>query len=486
MILFYKSNFFKNRVTIIFLVGFFLRLVYVCFFSKYHAQSYYGEANIFAKGPDISMWLDCINNLILHGSYTSDINNPDGYFSRMPGYAFFISAFYFLPGSNTYLYFLSFFQVICDTLNIYFVYRISETVFNQKQVSCLAAILYAIHPINILWAPFLSAESPAVFIMLFSLFIFLCSTSKYKYFYFGLLSGFNILVRPQMALFMAIYLVYFFYMILKTKSNKDNIRNFIIYSLAIALSYGWWPTRNLLLHHQLVATHRISGIKGWGKDVQAYISYNYSVQSKWQPQFNQILSNQSIEIDRENAYKYPDDSVLLAQTFFLCQNYSSGFSEWPAYWKGPVSANKFDTIIVKNFDILKQHQLQYNGFHYWVILPLENLKKCFFKIELLSSTDGVIKAMAALLFLFRIFILIVGIGGTLLFASRHLGVVILLNFFFFVAWYLLISAGDPYLLRNIEMRYLLQCDTLLIMPAAYFLTELLNYFSRKIIRKPSL
>jgi hypothetical protein len=465
----FNLTFFKHRIIIIIVTGFFLRLLYVLFFSKYHAQSYYGEANIFAKGPDISMWLDCLNNLITHGSYSADINDPDGYFARMPGYAFFISIFYFLPGTNTYLYFLSFFQVICDTLNIYFIYRISEVIFNRKQVSYAAAILYAVHPMNILWAPFLSAESPAVFLMLFSLFIFVCSKSNYKYFGFGFVAGFNILMRPQMALFALVYFLYFLYAVFRDKKKSD-IKHVIVYGLGITLSYGWWPTRNLILHHELIITHRITAIKCWGEDIQAYSAYIYSVQSKWQPQFNQILKNQPIEIDKENAYKYPPDSALLAKTFFLCQNYSSGFSEWPGYWKEPLTANKFDTIIIENFNTLKQHQLEYNGYHYWVILPLENLKKCFFKIELVSNSNSSIKIMAVLLFLFRTFIILTGIVGTFVIIARHGKIVILLNFLFFISWYLIISAGDTYLLRNIEMRYLLQCDTLLILPAAYLLS----------------
>jgi hypothetical protein len=477
-------RFFENKITVIVLIGVFLRLIYVIFFSKYHALSYYGEANIFAKGPDISMWVDCLDNLIQNGYYTSRMGDPDGYFARMPGYTLIISLFYFLPGSTTYLYFLSFFQVFCDVLNIYFIYRISAAIFDKKQVAYIAAFIYAIHPINMIWAPFLSAESPAVFLMLFSLFIFVCSESKYKFFYFGLIAGFNVLVRPQMAFFLLVYLGYLGYVFLQNR-NKTNLKQLIVFSLAVALSYGWWPARNLLVYDELVFSHRISAIKGWGKDVQAYISYNYSVRSNWQPQFGQLITNKKIDIDKKIAYVYPPDSALLAETFFLCQNYGSGFGEWPGYWKKPLKANKYDTIIINNFGILKQHQMKYNSLHYWVELPLENLKKCFFKIELLSSSNIFIKSIAALIFSFRTFIILIGIMGTFLFIARRGNAIILLNFLFFISWYLAICAGDPYFLRNIEMRYLIQCDTLLILPAAYLLSEIWRYFLNLYSHKPS-
>ena len=250
-----------------------------------------------------------------------------------------------------------------------------------------------------------------------------------------------------------------------------------MFCIAVSLSYGWWPARNLLLHKELVFTHRISAIDGWGKDVQAYVSYIYSVQSNWQPQFDQVVGNKSFEIDRSNAYVFPSDSALLAETIFLSQNYGSGFGEWPGYWKKPMPANRYDTIIVKNFNILKQHQISYNSFHYWVVLPLENLKKCFFKSDLLSSSNFWIKTLASLVFFFRTAVLFLGIFGTVAYCliNKKNNFILLMNFLFFSSWYILISAGDTYFLRNIEMRYLIQCDTLLILPAAYFINLVFVY-----------
>ncbi len=463
----------RNRITIILLLGLFMRLIYVFFFSKYHAYSYYGIGSVYAKGPDITMWLECLDNLINHGSFSSDISDPDGPFARMPGYAFFISLFYFLPGEETYLYFLSFFQVFCDVLNIYFVFRISENIYGKGKIAYISAIIYAVHPINIIWAPFLSAESLAVFLMLYSLFILVCSESKNKLFYFGLIAGFNILVRPQMAIFVMVYLLFFLYKWLVSK--KETFKNVFIFGMALTLSYGWWPARNLLLYDELVFTHRMSAIPCWGKDVQAYMSYNYSVQSNWQPQFNQILSNKTVEVDRVNAYKYPSDSALLNETFFLCQNYCSGFSEWPNYWKKQLSPNKYDTIAIKNFEILRQNQIEYNGFHYWIVIPLENLKKCFFKNELLSSTNNYIKFSVSVVFLFRSIIILLGIVGSIIFFAKYRKTFFLLNLSFLLLWYLMISGGNPDFMRNVEMRYLIQCDTLMIFPVAYVLYKLLGF-----------
>ena len=464
----YSRNSPDKKIIFIILLGLIVRIIYVFFFSKFHAFSYYGIASIFAKGPDINMWLECLDNLIQHGSFTSNINDPDGYFARMPGYAFFISLFYFLPGENSYLYCLCFFQVLCDALNIYFIYRISESIFDKKSISYVAAAIYAIHPINLIWAPFLSADSPAIFLMLWSLFIYTNSKSKYSFFFFGLVAGFNILVRPQMALFVLAYFFYFIFLIIKNK-NSIELKNFITFCLAIGLSYGSWPARNFLFHHELVLTHKISAIPCWRKDVEAYVAYNYSVQSNWQPQFDQILQNKPVYIDKGNAYKYPPDSALLRETIYLCKNYGSGFSEWPSFWKGRIAPNKYDTIIVNNFELLRQHQIQYNSFHYWFVLPLENLKKCFFKLDLLSSKNQLIIMAVALIFSFRTLIIFLGIAGSVYFFRQRKLSVIAPNLLFFSLWYLSISAGDPHLLRNVEMRYLIQCDTLLIIPAAYLL-----------------
>ena len=131
-----------------------------------------------------------------------------------------------------------------------------------------------------------------------------------------------------------------------------------------------------------------------------------------------------------------------------------------------------DTAIDNIFTSLYKKQKTKNAFHYWVIIPLKNLQKCLFKISLYGTKSTAVKLFSTALFIFRSALLVLGLLGIYLaFRSRCVKRSFLIfTLSYFSAWYFYIS----FFYRNMEMRYLLHTDILMLIPAAYVLSLVFN------------
>jgi hypothetical protein len=79
------KNLKRNKIFTVVLLGLIVRILFYFF----GAALYYGKENFF-KGGDTNWWVDNIANLINYGVYTDELNTEYGYFTRLPGYSFFI------------------------------------------------------------------------------------------------------------------------------------------------------------------------------------------------------------------------------------------------------------------------------------------------------------------------------------------------------------------------------------------------------------
>jgi hypothetical protein len=256
--------------------------------------------------------------------------------------------------------------------------------------------------------------------------------------------------------------------------------------LVILFTYGLYPMRNYFLHNKVILFQDLRGSGGvWSDATVNYMQYIYSVQSKWDPAWTNIMRNEKFNIDKA-AFNYPGDSAILMDAIYKAQNCSYTFSCWSGYWQGhrlSASDTLCDNEIAKSFLLLRNHQIEYNSFHYWIVLPLQNLKKCFFKSELSTSrTKSAALILVPIVFLYRTILLLIGLLACIWFIikgnfKRKILLYIILNFSF---WYLLICFGTMPQLRNIEMRYLLPVDVLLLIPASIVIqTLLLKIYKQK-------
>lgn len=204
------------------------------------------------------------------------------------------------------------------------------------------------------------------------------------------------------------------------------------------------------------------------------MQYVYSVKAEWDPQFSNIIHNKPVKFP-PIAYRTPEDSVKLERAIYLSQNCGSGFSYWKGYWKKPIPANDPSNCseeAARLFNELRANQIKYNPVNFYLILPLQNLKKALFKSEL-GESKSLARKLGGILFFYRTFLLILGIIGlVMMLRDRFTIPIAMLIGSFFVALYFYLSFGTSPQCRNIEMRYLLQPDVLMLLPAAFLLSKL--------------
>jgi hypothetical protein len=211
----------------------------------------------------------------------------------------------------------------------------------------------------------------------------------------------------------------------------------------------------------------------WSIDFLSFIKFSHSVTTDITPEYHQIMGTKKV-IWPQAAYLDAGDSILLDSVVQLCRTCGTGFSFWGISEEIRTThvapAENCDTLIDKIFTSLYLKQKSKNVFSYWIKVPLGNLKKCFFKYNLYGNKSKLVKLLSSSLFLFRTLFIFLGLWGIFVaIRNRFLnkGFLILVSFFM-IAWYFYLS----FFWRNIEIRFLLQCDILLLIPAAYLLTRL--------------
>lgn len=448
----------KHAALIIVLLGLVIRVIFVLFV----AQQYFGRENIYLD-RDFSAWSTMFENLLNHGVFSYDLNHEYGYFGRMPGYPLFIGIFYLITGNwETTLPLIGWTQLLLDCISIYLIYQIGMMLFRNKKTAIILSLLYAFYPFIIVWNPVAYSELTSIFFMILFSYLLLKNTN-WSVFLSGLALSCAIYCRPQLILLVPAAGLFFLY-----GKNLRTIpyKKAFLYVLAVCMLYGLWPLRNYVLYNKVVLTHDIKGFEVADVDFISYLQYIYSVKTEFEPQFSQILQNKPVEMPAI-AYSIPGDSVKLEAALFLAKNYGSSFSNWHGYWKEPFSEPNKNKEISILFNHLRENQIKHYPLRYYVYLPLQNLSKALFKFKL-NDTKTITRKLASLLFVYRTLLLILGVWGVwIMFRRRLLHPYIVVVFAYFIILYLTLCAGTTPQLRNIEMRYFLPADILMLIPAAW-------------------
>lgn len=449
-------------------VGLILRVLFVLVGAKF----YFGRENIFVDG-DTQVWVTCIQNLIETGTYTMNPDHEYGYFGRTPGYSFFIGIFYLLTGKdwNAAFPIIGWTQILLDTIAIYFVYKIGLKLFNSdKKSAVIPALLYATYPFIIVWTPVVYSEQLSIFFLILSLYFFIYEEKKFNYIFAGIFISFSVLCRPQVLLLIPIMGIIL--IIQHRKQFSVMLKKLLQFGIAVCILYGSWPIRNYVNYGKIIITHDLRGFEVWGIDALAFREYIYSVKAEWEPQFGEILRNRDVNFPKE-SYLSKEDSLKLEKVVYLSKNCGSGFSNWRGYWKEPVIDNNCNEEIKKIYDELRQNQAKHNRLNYYVILPLKNLQKAIFKIKLYDTASKERK-LASLLFIYRITMIVLGVVGIfiLLKVNKEKQYIAYIILCYFILLYLLICAGTGPDFRNIEMRYFLPADIMLLITASFSLIKI--------------
>ena len=466
------------------LLGLFLRLIFTWVIAPY----YFNRPNIHLDN-DTTAWMTGLYNLIYNGEFTLMLNNELAAYCRMPGYSLFmapafgiVSFFYYLQGVEFENYsdkwyivlkLTAYFQIVLDTISIYLIYYISNKIFKQHKIAIVAAFIYATYPFVIVWNPVCYSEIPSLFFALLALGLSLKSEKKYVLGIAGASLGFAVLNRPQFAL-LAPLMIFFFYQ----KYNaafKNNLSKMFVFFVFFGITYGAWPIRNFVRFNKVIITQDLRGFDNWNDDVIAFMQYIYSVKAEWQPQFSDILQNKQVVFPKE-SYAFKEDSLKLERAVYLAKNCGRGFSEWAGYWKATIpifdTANDCSMEVAQLFDELRQNQIKEQPFNFYLKVPMQNLQKAMFKNDL-SDNASVARKLGAYLFYYRSLMLLIGIFGLyLIFKQKEFRPWAIFVGCFFAFLYIYLCFGTSPQCRNIEMRYFLQADVLMLIPAAYFFARL--------------
>lgn len=452
----------RKDLLIILGIGLLVRLIFVF----WGAELYFNRDNFFIDG-DTGSWRVGFENLLNTGVYTNNPRSELGFFGRLPGYPLFMGLFYFLAGRNWDLAYplIAWTQVLLDVISIYLVYIIANKIIDRK-VALWAAGLYALYPFIIVWNPVVYSESFSVFIMLCGVWLFVSAgENKWKLFFSGALIGFGVLLRPQILVLAPV-------LGLSLLIHYGFTRSFVLKAtflfLGFLITYGPWPARNYFKYNTLALTQDLRGLEGnWREDVIAFMQFTYSVKSDWEPQFSSIKKNHPTIWPNE-AYTSYEDSLLLERAVYLSKYCGEGFSRWHGFWKEPVKPGEACTEeIAEIFTYLRQRQIEVNPWNFYFKVPLQNLNKAIFKSTLLyQPATSFASRISSLLFKYRTLLILSGVSGAfIMIRKRNKYGWLFLGYFTLL--YLILCGGTTIQMRNIEIRYFLHADVMLLIPAAY-------------------
>ena len=464
----------SSPIALLVLLAFLLRLAFTLFVAKF----YFGRENIYVDG-DTGAWTGAFQTLLETGTYTVNPGLEYGYFGRMPGYSFFVGIFYLLAGLSWERAFpvIAFVQMLLDSFLVFFIHRIALKLSGSGPVAITTAVLAAAYPFLIVWTPVVYSEELSVFLLVFS-FWSLLSGKKYAAPVSGAALAISVLCRPQALLMAPLFLLYILWD--KRALWKNRLLRAVYFGMLFSVVYGVWPLRNYCIHGKFILTQDIRGFYNWNEDVVAFLQYIYSVKSEWEPQYTQLIRNQHV-IFPDEAYTIKSDSIKLERAVWLAQNCGSGFSHKSGFWKQPFDVPNCNEEIRKLFTELRDSQVKNNPWNFYVKVPVQNLKKALFKTGL-NDQGSWVRKMASLLFYYRSLMLLLGIVGAV-YAIRTCpqalpGILVILGYFLLL--YLMLCAGTSLQMRNIEMRYFLPADVLMLIPASFLVNSL--YRPHKIIR----
>jgi dolichyl-phosphate-mannose-protein mannosyltransferase len=429
-------------------------------FLLFLARPYFGRENVHVDG-DTSAWAAAFVNLLEHGVFTTNPDSPYGPFGRMPAYSFVIGIFYLLTGRRLDAAYplLAWVQIAIDACATYLMAATAARAYRSPRTGLVAGLLYAGYPFVVVWTPVAYSESLGIATMIAAIYCFVRWERSPVTVACGALLGVSALFRPQVLVLAGVVAMW---LVL-----RGNLRRLLALMVGLVITYGAWPLRNFVNYGRVVLTQDLRAFPNWSPDVIAFMQYMYSVKAEWEPQFSQLVTNRPVDLPPA-AYAITGDGAKLERAVVLARTCASGFTYWRASVRPPLAGPNCNDEVAGLFDELRAAQYRHNRWNAYVRVPLQNLRKAVFKAQLTEGSG--IRRLAALLFVFRTLLLAAGIAGAVVLIRSGVDATGLtaIAVGYFVVWYLLLCAGTLPQLRNVEMRYLLPADVLMLFPVAGF------------------
>ncbi len=455
---------FANAVLPLLLTG---GLVLRLLFLWVGAGIYYRGSSPFING-DTDSFTRSFLNLWQHGVYSFNQLNPEAAFGRLPGYPFFWGSHYLIFGEQHVYQAVAFSQCLLDTVAIYLIYATARALTHDIRAAWISAALYACYPFVVVWLTVSGSEALATFVTILT-FWWLATrpVSARNALIAGLLVGAGLLVREYLG---ALLVPVFIWIYSANKGSGSVIRLSTMAVMGFLLLYVGWPVRNYVFQHRFILLKpTTAGYDRYAEDVNTARAWVYGWSPDADAYLDGIAGKAPLPVFPQRVFKDSAEGEQAHQLFARARQCGTGFYNW-RYMKRYDSPANCNAELASGFKLLNNSYKQRHLLRYWTEVPLLNLKKAFFKNQLMNAGSS---RLVGLLFGYRTLILLLCIWGAFLLRQNRNSWPVM---FFFVFMYLFICIG----LRQLEMRYLLQADAAILSLAGTPFVWLFNRLKGKI------
>jgi hypothetical protein len=462
----------------ILLAGILIRVVFFLIGAKF----YYGAQGPYING-DSNSYILAFENLRLYGRYTFDFLEPGASFGRLPGYPFFYGIHSLLFGSSRAIVAVACTQTIMDCVAVYLVFSIAkkQSVARSPLTPYLAAALYAGYPFIIVWTTIIGTEFLATFFTLVWLNTLLSDSKHWgRFVQLGVYTALLFYIREFLGILLPITIIYLAW----EYAGKWSIafRNITLVGAAFLALYIWWPIRNYVSQHQIVLVKpQRAGYANYGPDMVGFLEWTQSWSNESTYWMEQSFVNPrpdfpaevfASESERNQAYATLAKANKCGFSFYLYKNRvynTAAYYDTVAMQRQKALVPPCNEEVKSEFDKLRVSFKERQPVIYYTRVPLQNLEKVFFKNGKVGYGSGTVtrNPLLTLLFGYRTALLLLGVVGLVVYRkAKGIGTIAL--FYSFIVFFLC------FVFRQLEMRYLIQGDVLMLFPAALVLSALLS------------
>ena len=465
-------------------IGLLLRIVFLVI----GAPAFYHSATNFYFNGDSDSYTLAFENWWRTGHYTFNFGEPDAAVGRLPGYPFFYGLLRVLVGPRLAPAAVAWTQVLLDSGTILLVYGcLRRLVPARPTAALLGALLYATYPFIIIWTPIIGTECLSTDLALLWVYGLLNwrPTARFAV-AMGMLLALSLFVREYMAALLPVTLL--FVLLREGKTNwRSSLRLSALVGLGFGILYLGWPIRNYLsLNRVVLLKPRTAGYANFTPEVAEYNAWVHGWTNNENPWRDSILFGSPRIHFPADVFPSPADSELAHQLIAQARTCGSGyyvqrrdvnhqpiadFATDTAYQR--IRAKNCNEATGTGFAALRTNFQQAFPGRYWSVVPLQNMRKTFLKSDTNATHGGARALLQKCLFAYRSLLLLLGWAGLLLYVRRQ---PVLLAVGTFVG---IIYAYMWFVMRGVEMRYLLQTDVLMLLPAAMLLAHLLAFVGQR-------
>lgn len=437
---------------------FFVALTIRVLFAVWAAPVIWGAENVFIHA-DSSSFLKPAENLRLLGTYSNDLDFEDGFFTRVPGYTLIIFLLGFLPGEVTK--WIALLQIVLDSSTALICGILSFQIYRHSSAFWIGGLLYTLYPFALFWITPTVPDTLTTFLCFTALWLF--TNIRPKHWMVAIHGGALAAITLSREYLGLLVIPAAFAWLQALRFRPVALKYGVVAALAFIIVYSPWPIRNYVNHGQLILLRAdSSGYRQYTQELLAAVDW----MSAWTPNQDSYLRQFAYgeELYLPEHVLGPGEKALLDELQKRALECGNGIRLWggQSEVEDPCTEE-----LVSGFEALKSSYIDRHPFRWALEVPSKNVFKILFKSELSKQNDSTRDKLARLLFLLRTVFILLAICSAWRFRHQTSAQAIALTcctLYLFMAFEV----------RGVQMRYLLQADSLGLALAGALVASLLG------------